>query len=61
MTKKGERKMYRVQLFVNENSRRGRVLLGSWTCPTKEIAEKKFSNLKSKYHNADYEVVVFEI
>ena len=53
--------LYRVQLFVNENSRRGRVLLGSWTCPTKEVAEKKFSNLKSKYHNADYEVVVFEI
>ena len=59
--RKGERKMYRVQLFVNENSRRGRVLLGSWTCPTKEIAEKKFSSLKSKYRNADYEVVVFEI
>ena len=53
--------LYRVQLFVNENSRRGRVLLGSWTCPTKEVAEKKFNNLKSKYHNADYEVVVFEI
>ena len=53
--------MYRVQLFVNEDSRRGRVLLGSWTCPTKEIAEKKFSSLKSKYRNADYEVVVFEI
>ena len=53
--------LYRAQLFVNENSRRGRVLLGSWTCPTKEVAEKKFSNLKSKYRNADYEVVVFEI
>ena len=26
-----------------------------------EVAEKKLSNLKSKYHNADYEVVVFEI
>ena len=53
--------LYRVQLFVNENSRRERVLLDSWTCPTKEVAEKKFSCLKSKYHNAEYEVVMFEI
>lgn len=53
--------MYRVQLFVNENSRRGRVILDSWTCPTKEVADKKFSNLKSKYSDATYEVVMFEI
>ena len=53
--------MYRIQLFVNENSRRGRVILGSWTCPTKEVAEKKFSNLKSKFRDAAYEVVMFEI
>ena len=59
--RKEKRKMYRVQLFVNENSRRGKVLLDSWTCPTKEVAEKKFSNLKSKYRDADYEVVIFEI
>lgn len=53
--------MYRIQLFVNENSRRGKVLLDSWTCPTKEIANKKFSNLKSKFRNSEYEVVMFEI
>ena len=53
--------MYRVQLFVNENPRRGRTILDSWTCPTKEVAEKKFSNLKSKYRDATYEVVMFEI
>ena len=48
--------MYRVQLFINENSRR--VLFGSWNCPTEEAAEKKSSNLKSKYNNVDCEVVV---
>ncbi len=53
--------MYRIQLFVNENSKRGRVLLDSWTCPTKEIAEKKFSNLKSKFYAAEYEIIMFEI
>lgn len=53
--------MYRVQLFVNEDPRRGKVLLDSWTCPTKEIAEKKFSKLKAQFHNAEYEVVIFEI
>ena len=53
--------MYRVQLLVNENSRRGRVLLDSWTCPTKEVAEKKFINLKLQFHNAEYEAVMFEL
>lgn len=53
--------MYRIQLFVNEDPRRGKVLLDSWTCPTKEIAEKKFSSLKSKFHNSEYEIVMFEI
>lgn len=53
--------MYRVQLFVNEDTRRGRTLLDSWTCPTKEVAEKKFSNLKSKFRDAEYEIVMFEI
>ena len=53
--------MYRVQLFVNEDPRRGKVILDSWTCPTKEVAEKKFSNLKSKFSDATYEVVMFEI
>ena len=53
--------MYRVQLFVNEDTRRGRTILGSWTCPTKEVAEKKYSNLKSKFRDAEYEIVMFEI
>lgn len=52
--------MYRVQLFVNEDPRRGRVILGSWTCPTKEVAEKKFSSLKSKFRDAEYEIVMFQ-
>ena len=59
--KKEEKKMYRIQLFVNENSRRGKVLIDSWTCPTKEIAEKKFSKLKAQFHNAEYELIMFEI
>ena len=59
--KKEEKKMYRIQLFVNENSRRGKVLLDSWTCTTKEIAEKKFSKLKAQFHNAEYELIMFEI
>lgn len=53
--------MYRVQLFVNENPKRGRIILDSWTCPTKEVAEKKFRDLKSKFCDATYEVVMFEI
>ena len=56
--------MYRIQLFIDTNTRRGKVLLDSWTCPTKEIAERKFSNLKSKYcrhQYSDYEVIMFEI
>lgn len=53
--------MYRVQLFVNENSKRGRVLLDSWTCPTKEIAEMKLRKVKSQFRNAEYEVVMFEV
>ena len=36
--------MYRIQLFVNENPKRGKVLLDSWTCPTKEIAEEFLTN-----------------
>ena len=59
--KKEEKKMYRLQLFVNENPNRGRVLLDSWLCPTKEIAEKKFSKLKAQFHNAEYELIMFEI
>lgn len=56
--------MYRIQLFINTNTKRGKVLLDSWTCPTKEVAERKFSSLKTKYCSkpySDYEVIMFEI
>ena len=56
--------MYRVQVYLNTNTKRGKILLDSMTCPTKEIAERKFSNLKTKYCSkpySDYEVIMFEI
>lgn len=55
--------MYRIQLFVNENPKRGKVLLDSWTCPTKEIADKKFNSLKAKYDRpySEYKLIMFEI
>lgn len=50
--------MYRIQLFVKESSRRGKVLLDSWSCPTREIAEKKFTKLKVQFHDPAYKLVM---
>ena len=62
--KERRKKMYRVQVYLNTNTKRGKVLLDSMTCPTKEIAERKLNNLKTKYCSkpySDYEVIMFEI
>ena len=54
--------MYRVQLFVDENTKRGKHLLGSWTCPTEEAATRKADSLAVSFKTyRGYEIRKFEV